>query len=334
MPAAYDLNVRTNETLQFSAVWQQTIAGVTSLVTILSWNARLQVRSFLESPIALIDVGTTALGLTGISINGLTSTITVTITTDLLTALGPGNYVYDLIAFDPVSDYTYPLMSGAFNITAGITAADYSSTSGGTTGGGSTTSLTPTGVTAGTYNMADVTVDVFGRIFAASAGSLPAISGLAGGTYDMANVTVGTNGLITAITNGGLPSISGLEGSYTLSNLTINAQGIITSASSGAGLVPGDNIEAADSTVIINATAKTGTFVSITCPQFTYSGDIAVQFGTRRGILLITIGSRNTVPSRMLRIVPFGLFHICFSLNSSTRASSGVMVAHLIPTPY
>ena len=30
--------------------------------------------------------------------------------------------------------------------------------------------------------------------------------------------------------------------------------------------------------------------------------------------------------------VPFGLFHICLSLNSSTRASSGVMVAHFTPT--
>ena len=42
---------------------------------------------------------------------------------------------------------------------------------------------------------------------------------------------------------------------------------------------------------------------------------------------------RNTVPLRMLRIVPLGDFHICFSLNSSTRASSGVIVAHLMPTP-
>jgi hypothetical protein len=30
--------------------------------------------------------------------------------------------------------------------------------------------------------------------------------------------------------------------------------------------------------------------------------------------------------------VPFGLRHISFRLNSSTRASSGVIVAHLIPT--
>ena len=59
-----------------------------------------------------------------------------------------------------------------------------------------------------------------------------------------------------------------------------------------------------------------------------------VQFGTRRGTFLQMIGSRKIVPSRMLRIVPFGDFHICFRPNSLTRASSGVMVAHLTPTPY
>jgi len=32
--------------------------------------------------------------------------------------------------------------------------------------------------------------------------------------------------------------------------------------------------------------------------------------------------------------VPLGLLHISFNLNSSTRASSGVMVAHLTPTEY
>lgn len=33
-------------------------------------------------------------------------------------------------------------------------------------------------------------------------------------------------------------------------------------------------------------------------------------------------------------MVPLGLFHIFFRLNSSTRASSGVIVAHLMPTLY
>jgi hypothetical protein len=36
----------------------------------------------------------------------------------------------------------------------------------------------------------------------------------------------------------------------------------------------------------------------------------------------------------MLRIVPLGDRHIFLRPNSSTRASSGVMVAHLTPTPY
>src|SRR5579883_611939 len=58
-----------------------------------------------------------------------------------------------------------------------------------------------------------------------------------------------------------------------------------------------------------------------------------VQPGTRRGTFLQMIGSRKITPPRMLRIVPFGDFHISFSPNSFTRASSGVMVAHLTPTP-
>src|SRR4051812_11566136 len=52
-----------------------------------------------------------------------------------------------------------------------------------------------------------------------------------------------------------------------------------------------------------------------------------VQPGTRRGMLLMMIGSRKTTPPRMLRIVPFGETHIFFRSNSSTRASSGVIVA-------
>lgn len=59
-----------------------------------------------------------------------------------------------------------------------------------------------------------------------------------------------------------------------------------------------------------------------------------VQPGTRRGMFLQMMASRNTVPPRMLRMVPLGERHICFSLNSSTRFSSGVMVAHLMPTLY
>src|ERR1700722_18487223 len=58
-----------------------------------------------------------------------------------------------------------------------------------------------------------------------------------------------------------------------------------------------------------------------------------VQPGTSRGTFLQMIGSRKITPPRMLRMVPFGDFHISFRPNSFTRASSGVMVAHLTPTP-
>ena len=48
---------------------------------------------------------------------------------------------------------------------------------------------------------------------------------------------------------------------------------------------------------------------------------------------LTTMGARKTVPSSSARIVPLGLFHICFRPYSSTRAALGVMVAHLTATP-
>lgn len=57
-----------------------------------------------------------------------------------------------------------------------------------------------------------------------------------------------------------------------------------------------------------------------------------VHPGTSLGILLITIGSLKTVPFKMFLIVPFGDLHIFLRLNSVTRPSSGVIVAHLIPT--
>ena len=58
-----------------------------------------------------------------------------------------------------------------------------------------------------------------------------------------------------------------------------------------------------------------------------------VQPGTSRGMFEMMIGSRKITPPRMLRMVPLGERHICLSPNSSTRASSGVMVAHFTPTP-
>ena len=58
------------------------------------------------------------------------------------------------------------------------------------------------------------------------------------------------------------------------------------------------------------------------------------QFFTQGSMPLTTMGLRNTVPSKMARMVPLGLFHISFRPYSFTRAALAVMVAHLTATPY
>ena len=52
----------------------------------------------------------------------------------------------------------------------------------------------------------------------------------------------------------------------------------------------------------------------------------------KSGIFLQRIGSLKTTPPMIFLIVPFGDLHICFKPNSSTRSSSGVIVAHLTAT--
>ena len=53
-----------------------------------------------------------------------------------------------------------------------------------------------------------------------------------------------------------------------------------------------------------------------------------VQPGTRRGMFLQMMASRNTVPPSMFLIVPLGDFHIFFSLNS-TQFQDMTLVSHL-----
>ena len=57
------------------------------------------------------------------------------------------------------------------------------------------------------------------------------------------------------------------------------------------------------------------------------------QLRTQGSIPFTIMGVRNTVPSSIARMVPLGLFHICFRSYSSTRAAFGVMVAHFTATP-
>ena len=47
---------------------------------------------------------------------------------------------------------------------------------------------------------------------------------------------------------------------------------------------------------------------------------------------MMIMGSRKTVPLSSFLIVPFGDLYMALRPNSRTLASSGVMVAHLMPT--
>ena len=58
-----------------------------------------------------------------------------------------------------------------------------------------------------------------------------------------------------------------------------------------------------------------------------------VQLRTHGSMPATVMGVRNTVPSKMARMVPLGLFHIALRSYSSMRAAFGVMVAHFTATP-
>lgn len=55
---------------------------------------------------------------------------------------------------------------------------------------------------------------------------------------------------------------------------------------------------------------------------------------TKGGMFLHRMGSLKTVPPRVFLMVPLGDLYIFLRSNSFTRSASGVIVAHLTPTPY
>jgi hypothetical protein len=159
-----------------------------------------------------------ATGSTGLVVGGSPITTSGTLTFTLGTELQglSGLATTGLVARTGAGTYS------PVTITAG--SAAISVTNGNGVGGNPTLDLSNSGATPGTYVLSTVTVDIKGRLTAASTSTLT-LSGDVSGTLS------GTNIAVT------LASTAVTPGAYTNANITVDNHGRITLASSGAATV-------------------------------------------------------------------------------------------------
>jgi len=210
----------------------------------------IDVNGVLSSTAGGGSVTSVAFSSTDLSVSGSPITGAGTITANL-TATGVSAGTYNNVSVDVKGRVT------AASVVSYLTGNQTITLSGDVTGSGTTaitTALSATGVTAGTYTRATITVDAKGRITAASTNAAGVTSvGLSSSDMVVTGSPITSTGSFTLTLN----TVNANVGTF--NNVTVNAKGLVTAASNASYITANQNITLSGDVAGSGTTAITAT---------------------------------------------------------------------------